>query len=103
MTYGLILTAATQFQLTLLLSQPPSARLSLFVVWFEHAPKDQKCPNLTSESREQVLNETAFATSMYEKLIWISAFMLVGARHSCTVGEVGTTMHSYTQHALILI
>ena len=25
---------------------------------------------------------------MYEKLIWISSFMVVGATHKCTVGEV---------------
>eukprot|EP00242_Pyramimonas_sp_CCMP2087_P015596 CAMPEP_0198200922 /NCGR_PEP_ID=MMETSP1445-20131203/3804_1 /TAXON_ID=36898 /ORGANISM="Pyramimonas sp., Strain CCMP2087" /LENGTH=262 /DNA_ID=CAMNT_0043871089 /DNA_START=156 /DNA_END=944 /DNA_ORIENTATION=+ len=35
-----------------------------------------------------VLGEAAFATSMFEKLIWISAFMLVGASHKCSVGEV---------------
>ena len=37
----------------------------------------------------QVLDRPAFACSMLEKLIWICAFMLVGARHGgCTVGEV---------------
>lgn len=37
----------------------------------------------------QVLNRPAFTCSMLEKLIWICAFMLVGARHGgCTVGEV---------------
>eukprot|EP01025_Chloroclados_australasicus_P005215 TRINITY_DN11504_c0_g2_i8.p3 TRINITY_DN11504_c0_g2~~TRINITY_DN11504_c0_g2_i8.p3 ORF type:complete len:189 (+),score=28.22 TRINITY_DN11504_c0_g2_i8:199-765(+) len=29
-----------------------------------------------------------FRQAMLEKLIWICAFMLVGARHGCTVGEV---------------
>ncbi len=37
----------------------------------------------------QVLGRQAFTQSMLEKLIWICAFMLVGARHGgCTVGEV---------------
>ena len=37
----------------------------------------------------QVLDRPAFTCSMLEKLVWISAFMLVGARHGgCTVGEV---------------
>lgn len=37
----------------------------------------------------QVLERPAFTCSMLEKLIWICAFMLVGARHGgCTVGEV---------------
>lgn len=36
-----------------------------------------------------VLDATAFKAAMFEKLIWISAFMLVGAAHGgCTVGEV---------------
>jgi ketopantoate reductase len=36
-----------------------------------------------------VLDRDAFARSMLEKLIWICAFMLVGAAHGgCTVGEV---------------
>eukprot|EP00240_Pyramimonas_obovata_P006478 CAMPEP_0118932514 /NCGR_PEP_ID=MMETSP1169-20130426/10467_1 /TAXON_ID=36882 /ORGANISM="Pyramimonas obovata, Strain CCMP722" /LENGTH=306 /DNA_ID=CAMNT_0006875183 /DNA_START=58 /DNA_END=978 /DNA_ORIENTATION=- len=47
-----------------------------------------------------VLGEAAFATSMYEKLIWISAFMLVGARHKCTVGEV-ESVHKEEVSALI--
>ena len=39
--------------------------------------------------RPQVLDRPAFTCSMLEKLIWICAFMLVGARHGgCTVGEV---------------
>ncbi len=37
----------------------------------------------------QVLDRPEFTKSMLEKLIWICAFMLVGARHGgCTVGEV---------------
>lgn len=37
----------------------------------------------------KVLGPEAFKGPMLEKLIWISAFMLVGARHGgCTVGEV---------------
>lgn len=36
-----------------------------------------------------VLDAEAFRAAMYEKLIWIAAFMLVGAAHGgCTVGEV---------------
>jgi hypothetical protein len=36
-----------------------------------------------------VLEKEAFQKQMLEKLIWISAFMLVGARHSgATVGVV---------------
>lgn len=37
----------------------------------------------------KVLGEAEFRKAMLEKLVWISAFMLVGARHGgCTVGEV---------------
>lgn len=37
----------------------------------------------------KVLDAQEFKKSMLEKLIWISAFMLVGAKHGgCTVGEV---------------
>lgn len=36
----------------------------------------------------KVLEWVPFQRAMLEKLIWISAFMLVGAKHSCTVGEV---------------
>ncbi|GAB4821761.1 hypothetical protein N2152v2_008807 [Parachlorella kessleri] len=37
----------------------------------------------------KVLSKDEFQKSMLEKLIWISAFMLVGARHGgCTVGQV---------------
>lgn len=37
----------------------------------------------------QVLDRPEFTKSMLEKLVWICAFMLVGARHGgCTVGEV---------------
>jgi hypothetical protein len=36
-----------------------------------------------------VLGKAEFTRSMLEKLVWICAFMLVGARHGgCTVGEV---------------
>lgn len=38
---------------------------------------------------KQVLDKEAFQKQMLEKLIWISAFMLVGARHpGATVGIV---------------
>ena len=37
----------------------------------------------------QVLEKPEFTKCMLEKLVWISAFMLAGARHGgCTVGEV---------------
>lgn len=37
----------------------------------------------------QVLDKEAFQKQMLEKLIWIAAFMLVGARHpGATVGAV---------------
>ena len=37
----------------------------------------------------QVLDKPEFTKCMLEKLVWISAFMLVGAQHGgCTVGEV---------------
>jgi ketopantoate reductase len=37
----------------------------------------------------KVLGAAAFKASMLDKLVWICAFMLVGARHGgCTVGEV---------------
>lgn len=37
----------------------------------------------------KVLDRPEFTKSMLEKLIWISAFMLVGSRHGgCTVGQV---------------
>ena len=36
-----------------------------------------------------MLDKAEFTKCMLEKLVWISAFMLVGARHGgCTVGEV---------------
>ena len=35
----------------------------------------------------KVLDGTAYRQSMLEKLVWISAFMGVGARHKATVGE----------------
>jgi hypothetical protein len=38
---------------------------------------------------KQVLEKEAFQKQILEKLIWISAFMLVGARHpGATVGAV---------------
>lgn len=37
----------------------------------------------------QVLDRPAFRVAMLEKLVWICAYMLVGAAHGgCTVGEV---------------
>jgi len=36
----------------------------------------------------KVLGSNAYTASMLEKLVWISAFMLVGAKHQVTVGEV---------------
>lgn len=36
----------------------------------------------------KVLGKTDFQKSMLEKLIWICAFMVVGAKHGCKVGEV---------------
>uniref|UniRef100_A0A061SA93 Uncharacterized protein n=1 Tax=Tetraselmis sp. GSL018 TaxID=582737 RepID=A0A061SA93_9CHLO len=36
----------------------------------------------------KVLDRVAYQRAMLEKLIWICAFMVVGARHGCTVGEV---------------
>ncbi|KAI7836615.1 hypothetical protein COHA_009500 [Chlorella ohadii] len=49
----------------------------------------------------KVLDRPAFACSMLEKLIWICAFMLVGARHGgCTVGEV-ESQHTAEVSALI--
>lgn len=42
-----------------------------------------------SELCEQVLDKEAFQKQMLEKLVWICAFMLVGARHpGATVGAV---------------
>jgi hypothetical protein len=39
----------------------------------------------------KILNKHDWEIAMYEKLIWISAFMIVGASHGgCTVGEVET-------------
>lgn len=36
-----------------------------------------------------VLDKPTWEVAMFEKLIWISAFMIVGADHGgCTVGEV---------------
>eukprot|EP00878_Enallax_costatus_P020036 GHUV01021165.1.p1 GENE.GHUV01021165.1~~GHUV01021165.1.p1 ORF type:complete len:189 (+),score=56.09 GHUV01021165.1:1077-1643(+) len=36
----------------------------------------------------QVLDRPAFTQAMLEKLIWISAYMLIGTKYKCTVGEV---------------
>jgi len=36
----------------------------------------------------KVLEWVPFQRAMLEKLVWISAFMLVGAKHGCSVGEV---------------
>ncbi len=36
----------------------------------------------------KVLDKTAFTKAMLEKLVWISAFMVIGAKHKVTVGEV---------------
>jgi hypothetical protein len=41
-----------------------------------------------SNFASQVLSPAEFQKSMLEKLVWISAFMVVGARHKVTVGEV---------------
>ena len=38
-----------------------------------------------------VKNGDAFTVAMLEKHVWICAFMLVGATHGCTVGEVEST------------
>jgi hypothetical protein len=49
----------------------------------------------------QVLDKAAFQVSMLEKLIWISAFMLVGACHpGATVGDV-ESKHTAEVSALI--
>ena len=48
-----------------------------------------------------VLPKAAFRASMFEKLIWISAFMLVGAAHpGATVGDVEKS-HTHEVSALI--
>eukprot|EP00882_Tetradesmus_deserticola_P019448 GHRQ01020934.1.p1 GENE.GHRQ01020934.1~~GHRQ01020934.1.p1 ORF type:complete len:198 (+),score=80.79 GHRQ01020934.1:453-1046(+) len=36
----------------------------------------------------KVLDRPAFTRAMLEKLVWISAFMVVGAKHKVSVGEV---------------
>ena len=42
-----------------------------------------------------VLDTKKWEIAMFEKLIWISAFMIVGAKHGgCTVGEVEKTYNS---------
>lgn len=49
----------------------------------------------------KVLDSAAFQKSMLEKLIWISAFMLVGARHGgCSVGEVESTYRSEVEELI---
>jgi ketopantoate reductase len=53
--------------------------------WAEELAKTLKGAGLSCH----VLGADAFKAAMFEKLIWISAFMLVGAAHGgCTVGEV---------------
>jgi hypothetical protein len=42
----------------------------------------------TADLSCKVLGKTDFQKSMLEKLIWICAFMVVGAKHGCKVGEV---------------
>ena len=47
------------------------------------------CTATLSALPAQVLDRPEFTKCMLEKLVWICAFMLVGARHGgCTVGEV---------------
>lgn len=56
---------------------------------FSHSPR--RCTACCCCCRHclQVLSKPEFTKSMLEKLVWICAFMLVGARHGgCTVGEV---------------
>ena len=49
----------------------------------------------------KVLDRAEFQKSMLEKLIWISAFMLVGARHGgCTVGEVESIHRSEVEELI---
>ena len=46
-----------------------------------------------------VLNKEKWTIAMYEKLIWISAFMIVGAKYGgCTVGQycISYSTHAYT-------
>lgn len=51
----------------------------------------------------QVLEKEAFQKQMLEKLIWISAFMLVGARHQgVTVGTVEKEHRSEVSRNLFL-
>mmetsp|Transcript_24935 Transcript_24935/g.78971 ORF Transcript_24935/g.78971 Transcript_24935/m.78971 type:complete len:440 (-) Transcript_24935:367-1686(-) len=53
--------------------------------WAEAAAARFKAGGLSCK----VLDKASFDPSMYEKLIWICAFMLVGARHpGATVGDV---------------
>ena len=52
----------------------------------------------------QVLDKDAFQKQMLEKLIWISAFMLVGARHpGATVGTVEKDFRSEVSPLDLLI
>lgn len=48
----------------------------------------------------KVLGRAEFTQAMLEKLAWISAFMLVGAKHKATVGEV-ESKHNQEVSALI--
>lgn len=43
---------------------------------------------LNLRARPQVLDKASFTQAMLEKLIWISAFMLVGVKHNANVGGV---------------
>ena len=52
------------------------------------------------EHASQVLGKADFKVQMYEKLIWICAFMIVGATHG---GCTGTIAHTHTHtHVLSL-
>lgn len=53
---------------------------------------------------DQVLDKGAFQKQMLEKLIWIAAFMLVGARHQgVTVGAVEKDFRPEVELALAMI
>ena len=52
----------------------------------------------------QLLDKEAFQKQMLEKLIWISAFMLVGARHpGATVGVMEKEFHSEVKLSLTMV
>ena len=48
----------------------------------------------------KVLDKVPFTRAMLEKLVWISAFMAVGAKHKVTVGEVEK---AHTEEVSLLI